>query len=140
MSMGETEYELFGDEGDPADPREGVREAAWFLVEGLLALGMSVRLTAHMIGTGLTRPAVDTGEYRFAYGLSPGFVVRKPVLSIRQQLEIAVMTSAIAGPPWVIMAGSVEGFPGLAAVVWLNAALIIGDPLWVAIAHWSESD
>lgn len=124
----------FDEPGAPADPREGVLEAGVFVAEVVLALGLAMRLTAHLVGTrALTGETV--AEDRIRYGLTVGFSVREPQLSARQQFEIGSVTAGFAGAWWATLLTQAEWGGGLALVLIANAAVLIGDPLWIRLGQ-----
>lgn len=131
--MATTEADAPTFDGDAPDPREGVWPASQFLIELLLAPGLILRYTAHMVGAHAY--GADRDAIRLRYGLGVGFGVVNPDFSTLKQLEIAALTAGFAGAWWIMLFGAVDWQSGITAILAVNAAVVIGDPLWIGIDH-----
>jgi hypothetical protein len=118
------------------DPREGPLETLLFCLETLLALGLIMRISAHVVASGIQHP--DGHPFDVRYGLGLGWQVREPCPPWSDQIATAALLST-ATLAWVVGAADrIELMPGLVAILGANLALLIGDPVWLLIQRYND--
>lgn len=120
------------------DPRDGSRETVLFAAETLLAIGLLLRVVAHVVASGTRHP--DGHPYDVDYGLRLGWQVREPQPPWSDQFATAVLVSAAVGSWAVWTVPGLRLMPGLLAVLGANLAVVAGDPLWLLLDQSRNRD
>lgn len=115
------------------DPTSGIGPAVRFFVEGLLAIGITLRVAGHVVGAGLVsgeQPTdVDTG-------LQLEFAVSNPTLSRPEQVRVAAVWSGFvaAGGAMMWLRASISA-PALAVIAVSNYLVVAGDVIWLLLGY-----
>jgi hypothetical protein len=120
------------------DPRDGLDEAALFVAEGLLSLGLLLRLSAHVIVTSAAHPDAHPFD-KVRYGLGWGWHVTEPQPSWHDQFATALVLSFSSLALAVGELPSVEQ-RALVLLLALNLVVVAGDPLFLLVERRSSTN
>lgn len=130
--MSNAEGEFWGFTYAP-DPREGWRETLRFVAEGVLAIGIMIRLVTHLLISSLEHPEATAKEV--STGLTLGFMVRKPASTPENQIAGGAIASGVIGCAGLFKFTAVSWAlpPALVAIAIANWLYAAGDVAWLAI-------